>query len=646
MWVRKGREFFRSTTPLQSLPSVSMFSEVWKRRLSWFTLVLLLAQTGVAVLWFGGVTGSSQGVLLLLACACVLFWLLLVLGGLGGNRPWPVMAWLVIATLVYVTIRYMQADIEYVARREWLLFLACGSQFLVAVDLFARRPDFKLVALGSLIGLAVVAVFLACGQFFGESRNVLGYLRPEQYGFRGSGPFFNPNHFAAFVAMLFFPAVAMLFLGRFTLVPRMFLAYAAAMLAIGIFISVSRGAYAATAAGSMMFLAWLLCLRKFRRLAFILLGGGLIIGAALIIKSKDARDRLAHLYQVVERRDDEARLKIWRSAWEVHQEAPLWGVGPGHFEYRYFRHRSPHYQQSAVRAHNDYLNILADYGVVGVSLLFAALSVLTFSSARIFLRYLSSSSSDGERGAGRATVSIGAAIGLMTFALHCLVDFLIYIPALAGTAALLLAIVVAPGEPKREIRLAALKQVGWLQALLLFLIMLPLGGYGKKLWHESHHLRRGRSMVLPLATRLDELGMAVAREPANDFTRYLLGEHYRRKSALGGENWEDEARTAMQHFEAALQLNPYRHDSWLRKGYCLDWLGRHAEAERAFEQAQTLDPNGATTMAWVGWHWVQVEEYQKAIDQFLRSLNHLPAERNALATTYLPLAQEQLKSRR
>lgn len=153
-------------------------------------------------------------------------------------------------------------------------------------------------------------------------------------------------------------------------------------------------------------------------------------------------------------------------------------------------------------------------------------------------------------------------------------------------------------------------------------------------------------MVLPLATRLDELGMAVAREPANDFTRYLLGEHYRRKSALGGENWEDEARTAMQHFEAALQLNPYRHDSWLRKGYCLDWLGRHAEAERAFEQAQTLDPNGATTMAWVGWHWVQVEEYQKAIDQFLRSLNHLPAERNALATTYLPLAQEQLKSRR
>ena len=52
------------------------------------------------------------------------------------------------------------------------------------------------------------------------------------------------------------------------------------------------------------------------------------------------------------------------------------GVGPGHYD-AYFRLYRPQSMQARPEyAHNDYLNTLADWGVVGCGILFAGLALL------------------------------------------------------------------------------------------------------------------------------------------------------------------------------------------------------------------------------------------------------------------------------
>lgn len=622
-----------------------MLSDIWERRLGVVLFALLATQAVLATLLFGGVGGLTQGILLLLGGTMSFVWLILAVGRPAGMVSWPLVAWWVVACLCYLTFRYQSAEIEYVARREWLLFVLAGSQFLVGLDLFTRWPESRRWMICMLAGLATLVGLLACWQFFSGISTVLGVVRPSQYGSRGSGTFINPNHFAASMEVALFPMLAWLFLGRMGVVGRLFLGYAVLVVAVGILVSVSRGAYVATTVGFMLLLVFLLCLKTKRRLALILLGCWLVAGFTLVMKSSEVRTRLVHITKVVERSDDDARLKIWRSTWALYQEQPIWGVGPGHFEFRYFKFRSPHYQQSAVRAHNDWLNILVDYGLVGGALVFVMFITLGIALGQRAWRYLRAGGEGLDGRSARLAIAFGAGLSLMVLALHSLVDFLIYIPALFCGIALLAALLLVPGAGnERSSPTAIARLLRWFQLIVVTAMALPMGIYGWRLLQESRELRQAKSLESLSSARVECYQRAVQIEPGNDWTRFLIGDHFRFRSALGEETWEADAKLALEYFEEALQANPYRYDTWLRKGYCLDWLGRHAEAEQAFKQALSLDPNGANTMAWVGWHWVQVGEYQKAIDQFLRSLNHLPAEKNPLAVTYLRHARDRINT--
>jgi tetratricopeptide (TPR) repeat protein len=74
---------------------------------------------------------------------------------------------------------------------------------------------------------------------------------------------------------------------------------------------------------------------------------------------------------------------------------------------------------------------------------------------------------------------------------------------------------------------------------------------------------------------------------------------------------------------------------------CLDWLGRHEEAEPYFNRADELDPRGYFTAAHIGWHYMQLENYPAAQAWFERSRRLQPKE-NPIATTHLELIRERM----
>jgi Flp pilus assembly protein TadD len=78
---------------------------------------------------------------------------------------------------------------------------------------------------------------------------------------------------------------------------------------------------------------------------------------------------------------------------------------------------------------------------------------------------------------------------------------------------------------------------------------------------------------------------------------------------------------------------------------CLDWLGKHAEAQPFFAAAEANDPNGNFVVANIGLHYVQIGDYPAARQWFLRAYK-LAGARNDIAKNYLfDICQPKLEDR-
>ena len=74
---------------------------------------------------------------------------------------------------------------------------------------------------------------------------------------------------------------------------------------------------------------------------------------------------------------------------------------------------------------------------------------------------------------------------------------------------------------------------------------------------------------------------------------------------------------------------------------CLDWLGRHAEAEKFFQAAETRDPNGYYLVANIGWHYVETGNYAAARQWFKRAIK-LGNYQEGIGQKYLDVCEDRL----
>jgi tetratricopeptide (TPR) repeat protein len=174
--------------------------------------------------------------------------------------------------------------------------------------------------------------------------------------------------------------------------------------------------------------------------------------------------------------------------------------------------------------------------------------------------------------------------------------------------------------------------------------MIYFSGQEWRLGHEAVWLARaGRFPELFSPERTDALEKAFAAEPMNFATAYEIGETYRAESFEGGQDYVAQAKTAMDWYSRSQKLDRFDGYSYLRYGMCLDWLEQHDEAEKFFNQAEALDPNGYYTVAIVGWHYVQAQNYAAARPWFERSLILQGTDNgNNIAGSYFELVQQKL----
>lgn len=127
-----------------------------------------------------------------------------------------------------------------------------------------------------------------------------------------------------------------------------------------------------------------------------------------------------------ERLSSNARVFMWKETLPVISEFRWFGCGLGGFEPAFLKYQAVASNFRIDFAHNDYLQYLAELGIIGFALLTAILAGILAQILRGLLR-----GTDEDR----RLLLIGCAGAFLAISLHSLVDFNMYVPANAMTLA-------------------------------------------------------------------------------------------------------------------------------------------------------------------------------------------------------------------
>ena len=553
------------------------------------------------------------------------------------------MAWAVAAFLLYAVLRYHTAIVEYTARGELLRVALYAVVFFVVSNNLTRHASANWVV-GAMLAVGTFAAMYGILQVLTKSSLVWNFIRPEQYLGRASGTYICPNHLAGWLELSLPLGLAYLLAGRLNHLARILTGYAVAVMFVGLAVTESRGAWVATALMLLGFFAVLLRQRGQRVPALVLML--LVAGVAVwfVAEAGNSSGRVRQLLGLEQLND--ARQHVWPAAVKIWQANFWWGAGPAHFDHLFRIYRGPELQARPERVHNDYLNTLADWGVVGAVLVTIALVLLFWGVARVWRHVQREGNDFRSAQTNRGAFVLGASAGLVALLLHGVTDFNFHIPANALAAVALMALLAAHwrfATSDYRVRLGVAGRVA-----------LTVLGLVTAVWLGQQATLRGIERQLltrsdePSGTREQQLALlrqAHALEPMNAQTCFSIGEVLRVEAWDRPPGYDETAREAMAWFERAWTLNPYDGYARLRYGMCLDLLGERQQATRYFLRALELDPNGAFTLTHVGWHYCQLEEWEKARVHLQRS-----AERHGVDHTmtliFLQLAHDRLAEQR
>ncbi len=251
---------------------------------------------------------------------------------------------------------------------------------------FSRRKAVWMTVFGFLILIALYSLVqhkVAPNLIFGVERYAGAYWRNGRLG----GTYQCPNHIAHLFQMWIPFCLMFLFLPQFGWFWRICFGYALPLFAILIYQTQSRAGLLGLVA-SLATTAFLLMLRKSRRLFYIallavpLLGAGAVGG--LWLASSMFRDRMQPVVEVAskfiagdveEAISIDFRPKTWADGMVMFADRPVTGFGPGSYELVFpeYRQRVFANRMLTVHPHNEVVELLTEYGVIGALLILGVL---------------------------------------------------------------------------------------------------------------------------------------------------------------------------------------------------------------------------------------------------------------------------------
>ncbi len=284
------------------------------------------------------------------------------------------------------------------------------------------------------VGLAVTVYTFLLGlfailQYFSGTDRIYWFVH-TRWNSTFVGPYVNHNHYAGLMELLLAFSAGSL-LGRRQTAERLALWFGLCVGASSLLLSGSRGGFLSLLLELALFLA--LVLRNYYRVDPHTVGAilaaaiaGLLFCAWLV--PGQVTDRITALLRSPEISYAERRL-IAADTGDMLRENWRTGTGLGSFAIAYTRYQTASPQAVIDHAHNDFLEVAAETGVVGIGLVLTGLLQFIVAGWRNCRRKLNDE---------RAWMRAGATIGCCGLLIHSAGDFNLHIPANAAWFSFLL----------------------------------------------------------------------------------------------------------------------------------------------------------------------------------------------------------------
>jgi O-antigen ligase len=384
-----------------------------------FVRVGICALLAFAVLAFGAVEEWAQAVLQMGAAMLLVLWSLRIYRKKAEQLVIPpeFLPLCALALLVVVQWMFRLTASRYYTRTDLQLLVLYMIVVFLMSQAYSRTSHWRgfiwfAISLGFLVSIFGILQHLT-------SNGKLYWFRTMRFGGIPFGPYVNRNHFAGFAELVIPVALVPLVLGRVRR-ERMFLVGLFAMVPIvALVLSASRGGIISFAA-QIVVLALLLLVRRIHGRGMIL--GGIVVLCAVMMVSWIGVQQVFQRFSGIQSSEVTAgkRSAMRQDTWKLFLDHPLVGTGLGTFEMVFPPYDSLYDGKVVNHAHNDYLEALAETGVLGGVFCVWFLGLVLLNS----MKRLS------ERGTSfGVSLNLSGLIACVGILVHSLVDFNLHIPA-------------------------------------------------------------------------------------------------------------------------------------------------------------------------------------------------------------------------
>ena len=514
------------------------------------------------------------------------------------NPPQSSRPWLTIFSLLgagYLVGRALMGGPEGLAVHDVALVLSAIGIYLSVTSTGRGVRGFWIILLAILValnvGLAISQSVLESPFYFWQPGG-----SDESHAI---GLFAHYNAFASFLNGTVFFFLSYTFFGR-----NVAARWACALLSLGLIVTLvmsqSRGGWLSFVVGGSLWMVLLILFLKQRRskllgiisIAVVLLGVGGIVSSVWVVQritEKRVEKYEENTGRKVEAKvSDGGRVAFQQMGFEIFLDSPAVGGGARAFSYRALEKWDPDtlelWMGDPEFAHNEFIQLLSDYGLVG----FALILILLFIHGIVGVINLVS---EDDRDSGLSIWQLGAAGGLVAMLCQSYFSFIFHFPACVVLCAFQLAILASRSKSQPVFRFAELMiGIGGL-AVAAALVILGVN------FSKGYVLSKTAIGQLTVAESADEVFMGLETlEEAGD-------------RSWDPKSFEIVARRAMSEANAALEEK----DSDLAEKFNL-------RAKAAFERALELNPNFSAALAGLprvedalGNHVAAQEGHQKAM---------------------------------
>ncbi len=483
---------------------------------------------------------------------------------------------------------------------EFFRILSYAIFYILTVQVLSNKEYLKKTISAVIILASILSVYSIFQYFLTSDR--IYWFRYVPVNSIIFGPYVCHNHYAGFMAMIFPLAFSLFFYYK----PRVtyksfkeiiteifdqkrtntyfFLFFASILIITSIFLSLSRGAIISISL-STLFLITAIIRKRFRQVSSL----SIIIVILLLVLSIGwfGWDNIIERFEELQNREGkiyDLRFNFWEDSMGIIKDFPLTGTGFMTFVNIFPKYRTFSGEITIFHAHNDYIELFTDGGIIAAVLTGLFLFIVLYKSYKVYRKRRESYS---------ALLFLGGIAGVLSIIFHSFTDFNLRIGANGLYFFFLLGVVVSSANTRLRHGLedTYLQKRNSSPSLLLIIVagivLATLAGINVRSLLGNIYFSKIKDIYLDSSTTEEEL--LSIKKIAYRSSRFDPLESQYHYGIANTEAMLNNYPTAASHYKESIRLNPLKSEYLQRHAFFMSLFKEYDTAERLFQAGIKYD---------------------------------------------------------